>query len=742
MLIRPPRRLARRAPSSYRTIAEMLARGDDATLAAPGLVRPALVARAARSRRRARRSSSSPARRPPSASGARPPRFSAGSRCCASRTAPTCRGSDAAPTSSEVGARARALYALDKNRPVVVVASARALLRTVPPQGSHVFDPLVLAPAATLDLEEALELLARMGYERVEVAEEPGQFAVRGGMLDVYPRRHARAGARRAVRRRDRDAASATCPRPARRSATPNRSRSIPCRELALVVARRRGRREGPRRQGAHGHRARARPRAARAGVYFNGVERYLPLLYKRVGAAHRLPRRRRRSSSSPSRARSSTTPSRRREELVRLAAQAAARDAARRALPHARRSSTSASASASRCCRCCAPAAASTPSSPRAAPRSPAARSASSAACARCSRPGYAVALAVPGPPRAQPHRRRARRRRASRSPSERDHADAPTDGAMSTRARSTRGVVDVTDTDVPAGFVIPDAQGRGRLASTTSTRARRSAARAARSTRRASPSPSRRATTSCTRRTASRCSRRSCARRCSAQERDYLLLEYAKGDKLYVPVEQIDRVTKYVGADGSVAARHAPQHRRLVAGDRQGAQGRARSSRSTSSTSTRAAPRSPATRIAPDTPWQLEMEAAFPFEETPDQLAAIADVKADMESDKPMDRLICGDVGYGKTEVAIRAAFKATQDGKQVMVLCPTTILAQQHFTTFSERFAPFPVRVEVLSRFRSRRAAEGRARGLRRAARSTSSSARTGCSRATWRPRTSAS
>ena len=86
--------------------------------------------------------------------------------------------------------------------------------------------------------------------------------------------------------------------------------------------------------------------------------------------------------------------------------------------------------------------------------------------------------------------------------------------------------------------------------------------------------------------------------------------------------------------------------------------------------------------------------MEASFPFVETPDQLAAIADVKADMESEKPMDRLICGDVGYGKTEVAIRAAFKATQDAKQVMVLCPTTILAQQHFTTFGERFAAYPV------------------------------------------------
>jgi transcription-repair coupling factor (superfamily II helicase) len=137
---------------------------------------------------------------------------------------------------------------------------------------------------------------------------------------------------------------------------------------------------------------------------------------------------------------------------------------------------------------------------------------------------------------------------------------------------------------------------------------------------------------------------------------------------------------------------------------------------------------------RVRPDTPWQLEMEAAFPYLETPDQLDAIADVKADMESEKPMDRLICGDVGYGKTEVAIRAAFKATQDGKQVLVLCPTTILAQQHYTTFSERFAAFPVRVEVLSRFRSpAQQKELRSPGLR-PARSTCSSARIGCSRPT--------
>jgi transcription-repair coupling factor (superfamily II helicase) len=184
----------------------------------------------------------------------------------------------------------------------------------------------------------------------------------------------------------------------------------------------------------------------------------------------------------------------------------------------------------------------------------------------------------------------------------------------------------------------------------------------------------------------------------------RDYLHLEYAKGDKLFVPVEQLDRVTRYVGPDAS-----APRVTRLNTADWSRATKKAR-------TAARKlafdlvdlyARRATTTGYAfgPDTPWQTEMEAAFPYVETPDQSSAIADVKADMEADKPMDRLVCGDVGYGKTEIAIRAAFKATQDGKQVMVLCPTTILAQQHFTTFSDRFEPYPVHVEVLSRFRTK-------------------------------------
>jgi transcription-repair coupling factor (superfamily II helicase) len=180
---------------------------------------------------------------------------------------------------------------------------------------------------------------------------------------------------------------------------------------------------------------------------------------------------------------------------------------------------------------------------------------------------------------------------------------------------------------------------------------------------------------------------------------ERDYLLLEYKSGDRLYVPSDQIDAVRHYVGGE-------TPTLHRLGGADFERAKSRVRS-----------AVREIAQELvvlyqrrlhahghafAPDTPWQKELEDAFPFVETPDQLKAIVEVKGDMESDHPMDRLLCGDVGFGKTEVAIRAAFKAIQDGKQVAVLVPTTLLAQQHYQTFGDRFANYPVRVEVLSRF----------------------------------------
>ncbi len=180
---------------------------------------------------------------------------------------------------------------------------------------------------------------------------------------------------------------------------------------------------------------------------------------------------------------------------------------------------------------------------------------------------------------------------------------------------------------------------------------------------------------------------------------ERDYLLLEYRGDDKLYVPSDQIDAVRHYTGGD-------QPSLSRLNGSDWQKTKARVRAEvdliaqelvvlyQKRNHTAGHA--------FAPDSPWQRELEDAFPYQETPDQLQAIVDVKADMESESPMDRLVCGDVGFGKTEVAIRAAFKAVQDGKQVAVLVPTTLLAQQHYTTFSERFAGYPVRVEALSRF----------------------------------------
>jgi transcription-repair coupling factor (superfamily II helicase) len=180
----------------------------------------------------------------------------------------------------------------------------------------------------------------------------------------------------------------------------------------------------------------------------------------------------------------------------------------------------------------------------------------------------------------------------------------------------------------------------------------------------------------------------------------REYLELEYAEGDRLFVPVENLDRVQKYLGGEG------APTLHRLGTSDWTRARGRARKVVQDVAEdllkiySMREA--RPGIAFAPDTAWQQELEASFPYEETPDQVAALTEIKADMESDRPMDRLLCGDVGFGKTELALRAAFKAAMSGKQVALLAPTTVLAQQHFHVFRERLKNFPVVVEMLSRF----------------------------------------
>jgi transcription-repair coupling factor (superfamily II helicase) len=199
-----------------------------------------------------------------------------------------------------------------------------------------------------------------------------------------------------------------------------------------------------------------------------------------------------------------------------------------------------------------------------------------------------------------------------------------------------------------------------------------------------------------------------RTAGRGADAHTREYLVIEFAPskrghpGDRLYVPSDSLDQVTRYVGGEnptlskmgGSDWAKTKSRARKAVkeiAGElvrlysaRQATQGHA---------------------YGADTPWQRELEDAFHYVETPDQLTTIDEVKADMMKTVPMDRLICGDVGYGKTEVAVRAAFKAIQEGKQVAVLVPTTLLVQQHFETFSERYAGFPVTVAALSRFQSK-------------------------------------
>ena len=184
---------------------------------------------------------------------------------------------------------------------------------------------------------------------------------------------------------------------------------------------------------------------------------------------------------------------------------------------------------------------------------------------------------------------------------------------------------------------------------------------------------------------------------------EREYLCLEYAGGDELFVPVHQADRLTRYVGPDG-----REPTPTRLGSPQWSNAKSKVR-----------AAVQEMAEELldlyaqrnvvqghafTEDTPWQAELEGSFPYIETDDQLRVLSEVKSDMEATRPMDRLVCGDVGFGKTEIALRAAFKAVMDGKQVAVLVPTTVLAQQHYQTFRDRMTAFPVEVEMLSRFRT--------------------------------------
>ncbi len=689
----------RQAPS-FGAIAELLSHGSDATLSAPGLVRPALVAALYRLSPRPMFvvvAGTEVAERFWRQTAA----FLGRERVLLLTDRSDTPWSSSAPDLGEVGARARALYALDKNRPVVVVAAARALLRAVPPQGSRVFDPLTLAVGGTVDLEAAAVRLVSMGYSRAEAADEPGTFAIRGGILDVYS-----AGSQHPVRAElfgdEIETLKRYVPGTGQTIGDSEPVEAYPCRELTLSQ---RGAEAAER---ALGDRALKDPELARQlemlgqGIPFNGVERFLPLLYKRTAAPTEYlgsevlvvvaePRslfddtvRRREELETAAKAAGyhSVAPAKPALEGLYLSpAQIDFGDRQRLTLLSLLRAGAGVDGEL--------------------VARRPevsggeekfvgGVRSLLSA--------GYGVALAVPD--------RRTRRKvgdaLAEAGLSVAEERDRTSGDDLPVLGRLEPGTVDLTDVDVPAGFVVPDA--RLAVVSIDDVYPRSTQRR-----RRREIDP--------TRVTFAfvpgdyvvhavhgiALFRDVVRQEVLGAERDYLLLEYAKGDRLFVPAEQIDRVTKFVGPDGG-----APRITRLNTADWSRATGKARKA-------ARAlafdlvdlyARRSTVTGHAygQDTPWQLEMEAMFPYEETPDQLAAIADVKVDMESDKPMDRLVCGDVGYGKTEVAIRAAFKAAQDGKQVMVLCPTTILAQQHYTNFSERFEPFGVRVEVMSRFRT--------------------------------------
>ena len=232
------------------------------------------------------------------------------------------------------------------------------------------------------------------------------------------------------------------------------------------------------------------------------------------------------------------------------------------------------------------------------------------------------------------------------------------------------------------------------------------------ARSPRSPTCAPARR---SCTRTTAWRCFTGFETKTVGGITRDYLELEFRDGDRVFVPSDQLHKISRYVGADAG-----DPQLSKL--GGKQWEQQKLRARRAAEAlageliTLYAERKRRAGHAFPHDSEWQMEFEGAFAYRETPDQLEAIEAVRADMEEARPMDRLICGDVGYGKTEVALRAAFKAAEDGKQVMFLVPTTVLAQQHFGTFTERLRDYPFKIDMVSRFRSPKEARDAAAALR--------------------------
>ncbi|GAB4278172.1 MAG: transcription-repair coupling factor [Coriobacteriia bacterium] len=592
-----------------------------------------------------------------------------------------------------VAHRCAALHALQEGTPVVVVVSARALLRKVPPFGSRACDPVRLHAGGTADLTAVTESLAHMGYERVDRATDRGQFAVRGGVLDVFP---------------------AQAPYPVRadfagdevetiRRYIPSTGQIVgdveevavfPCREARLSTRAVRAA------ESALVDRAKRDDAVARdlelirQRVYFNGIEQYSSVFWQSAPVTDYLPPEARVVLFDP-RALFDDA-SRWHEDLAVLAGKAGTRLEGLYLRPDeldlgGRPRTTIVSLLRAGGCDF------------RLATRRPDVGSGEEglvSGLAALVRSGKRIFFCARDAGMKEKTGTLLTDAQVPWRDAEGGTGPGLPHGKAGSGSHREGSAVELLVADVSAGYVVEDAGLAVVSADDAFPRSRR-AADAAGTGVSFDFAPGDHVVHS----THGIALFRDVVRKeALGAERDYLLLEYAQGDRLYVPLEQIGRVSKYVGPDST-----APRLTRLNTADWSRSLSRARKAAKKLAFdlvelyARRAA--TPGFAFAPDNEWQAQMEADFPFELTPDQAAAIEAVKSDMESDRPMDRLVAGDVGYGKTEVAIRAAFKAVQSGKQVMVLCPTTVLAEQHHTTFSERFEPYGVVVEVLSRFKTR-------------------------------------
>ncbi|MDR1089369.1 MAG: transcription-repair coupling factor [Coriobacteriales bacterium] len=611
-----------------------------------------------------------------------------------------------APDAAQLGARVKALNALERGEARIVVASARTLLRLLPAPGSQSYEPLVIDAGTELPVPygELAGLLIQMGYQRQEQASEPATFALRGDTLDLYP-----ATATHPVRlelfgdeveriRSVLAASGQTVSDLARVSLYPVREFSV----TEQAVSRLRRAVETAEHFGSLPANVSHHVELLESGQLFNGVERYLPYLYKDLGTVLEWMSAKTLVVLQEPRALFDDAAAYFDELTAKAAEQGSSTNGLY--LPPAqldfgteqRLTMLSLLSSGTRL-------------DGRLEvkhPNSQVVEDVLAKQAADMLGNGFTTIVAHPN-----------RRARESLSLALSDAGipfDVRDDAPCSAHtASSFRSTVHVVNLDLPQSLVIPGAKLALLTLSDGYALQSRRRARKARGTSGARLQHTADATSYTfpfkpgdyvVHATHGIALFKDIVRReVDGIERDYLYLEYAKGDKLYSPVELIDKVSRYVGVEGA-----SPRLTRLNTADWSRATGKARRAARAMAFDlvdlyTRRA-NATGFSFAPDTVEQHDMEQAFAYAETRDQLRAIADVKSDMESHRPMDRLICGDVGFGKTEVALRAAFKAVQNGKQVMMLCPTTILAQQHYTTFLERFAPFAVRVDVLSRFRT--------------------------------------